>query len=141
MHVRTTTVLQGKTTCRYLSLVESYREDGRMRHRTVARLGEALALAASGQPDRIIAALSAFARRAWVDAESIDGAGAPVFDSVAAVRACVRRLGLDEHFASVGKRRRAGHLEDAVFVTVANRLCEPGPKRRTITEWLDCPWP
>jgi hypothetical protein len=50
VHVKTTTVRQGKTAYRYLSLVESYREDGRMRHRTVARLGEALALAASGQP-------------------------------------------------------------------------------------------
>jgi hypothetical protein len=70
VHVKTTTVRQVKRTYRYLSLVESWGEDGKMRHRTVARLGEASALAASGQLGRIIAALSAFARRPWVDAES-----------------------------------------------------------------------
>lgn len=47
VHVKTTTVRQVKRTYRYLSLVESWGEDGKMRQCTVARLGEDSTLAAS----------------------------------------------------------------------------------------------
>lgn len=54
MYVKVTTTRAGKKTYRYLSLVESYREGGRVRQRTVARLGEATAMAASGELANIV---------------------------------------------------------------------------------------
>jgi hypothetical protein len=47
----------------YLSLVEAVREDGRNTHRTLLRLGEVSELRSSGQIDRIIRALRAYAEQ------------------------------------------------------------------------------
>jgi hypothetical protein len=47
----------------YLSLVEAVREDGRNTHHTLLRLGEVSELRSSGQIDRIIRALRAYAEQ------------------------------------------------------------------------------
>ncbi|MGH9300061.1 MAG: IS1634 family transposase, partial [Acidimicrobiales bacterium] len=110
--------------------------NGKKTHKTLLRLGEVGELETSGQLDRIVAALSSYTDKHWVAAESLEGLGAPSFGAVAAVEAYFCRLGLSEHFSSIGRTRRSKNLADTVFVMVANRLCEPGSKRRTIFEWL-----
>src|ERR1039458_9913471 len=120
----------------YLSLVEAVREDGRNTHRTLLRLGEVSELRSSGQIDRIIRALRAYAEGTWFEAGELSGEGAPSFGATAAVWAYVCRLGLDEHFSSIGDGRRSRVASDTVFSMVANRLTDPASKRRTITEWL-----
>ena len=55
---------------------------------------------------------------------------------MAAVWSYFRRLGLEEHFSSLGDGRRSQVLSDTVFAMVANRLTDPFSKRRTIKEWL-----
>src|ERR1035438_1229643 len=120
----------------YLSLVEAVREDGRNTHRTLLRLGEVSELRSSGQIDRIIRALRAYAEGNWFESGELSGEGAPSFGATAAVWSYFCHLGLDEYFSSLGDGRRSRVLSDTVFAMVANRLTDPASKRRTITEWL-----
>jgi hypothetical protein len=118
----------------YLSLVEASRDGGKVGHRVLFRLGEAGALRATGELDRIIAALFAHAESRWLPVDQLAADTAPALGSVAAVDAVWRRLGLDRWFAAVGAERRADALADAVLAMVANRLIDPCSKRR-LPEW------
>ncbi len=133
MYVKTTRVRRGNRTYEYLSLVEAVREDGKPRHRTLLRLGEATALRNSGELDRIVTALGRFldepagGRTADVGELEMAADAAPAMGAVAVVWALWCRLGLDEFFGMDASG-------DAVFAMVANRLIAPGAKRR-IPEW------
>jgi Transposase DDE domain len=134
--VKTTRVRRGNKSYEYLSLVEAHREGGKVGHRLLFRLGEAAALRASGELDRIIGALSAHAAGRWLPADRVAAESAPALGSVAAVEVVWRRLGLDRWFASRGERRGAEVLADASFAMVANRLIDPCSKRR-LPEWVE----
>ena len=136
MFVKKTVRRRGDKAYEYLSLVEAVREDGRNTHRTLLRLGEVSELRASGQLDRIIKALRTYTEGSWFEADELSGEGGPSLGGVAACYTYFRRLGLETHFDAVGRTRRSASLSDAVFVMLANRLVDPGSKRRTITEWL-----
>jgi transposase len=134
MFVKTTTRKRGDTTYTYLSLVESVRTGGQLRHNTLFRLGEVSELRDSGQLDRIIAALRHHVHGdALVRASELSLNEAPGFGAMAAVREYFSRLSLAEFFS---EHSRSAHLADAVYVMVANRLLRPWSKRRTILEWL-----
>lgn len=135
MHVKVSTVRTGKKTYRYLSLAESYRdESGRPRSRIVARLGEVSEMRSSGELERIVDALSVQLGRGG--SSKLTAEAAPSFGAMAACDAYFSALSLDALFDSLGARRRAVALADAVFAMVANRLCDPGSKRRCVTDWL-----
>ena len=136
MFVKRTVRRRGDKTYEYLSLVEAVRVGSRSTHRTLLRLGEVTELRESGQLDRIVKALSAYAIGDYVEAGELSGLGAPSLGAVSAAWSYYRRLGLEEHFSSLGDGRRSGRLSDTVFSMLANRLIEPASKRRTITEWL-----
>jgi transposase len=136
VHVKRTTRRRGEKEYTYLSLVESVRVNGKKTHQTLLRLGEIGELERSGQLDRIVAALSSYTTKHFVAAEVLEGEGAPSFGATAAISAYFDRLGLREHFSAIGDRRRSKNLADTIFVMVANRLCDPSSKRRTIHEWL-----
>jgi len=135
VYVKTTKVRRGNRSYEYLSLVEAVREGSRVRHDVVARLGEASALRASGELDRIVAALAAHGGRGLVDESALEVEDARAVGAVAAVWAYWRRLGLDAHFAALSARHEAP-IADAVFAMVANRLCAPRSKR-ALPEWVD----
>ena len=138
MYVKTSTVRRGDRTYRYLSLVEAYREDGKVRHELVCRLGEAGELRSSGQLDRIISALRRHAEGTWLEAGELSAtADAPSFGNVTAVSAYFSRFSFDEHFAHLGDGRGPRGLADTVFVMVANRLIDPRSKRGTVIDWMD----
>jgi hypothetical protein len=137
VHVKRTVRRRGDREYTYLSLVESVRVNGKKTHQTLLRLGEVGELERTGQLDRIVAALSSHTERHWIAAEDVEGEGAPSFGAVAAIASYFDRLGLAEHFSAVGDERHSKNLADTVFVMVANRLCDPGSKRRTILEWLN----
>lgn len=120
----------------YLSLVESVRVDGKKTHQTLLRLGEVGELERTGQLNRIVAALSSYTEKYLVSAGDLEAEGAPAFGAVASIASYFDRFGLREHFAAIGEARGSKNLADTVLVMLANRLCEPGSKRRTITEWL-----
>ena len=120
----------------YLSLVEAVRDGDRTGHRVLFRLGEASVLRASGELDRIVAALSAHAEGHRLAIEDLAAEAAPSVGAVAAVWSQWQRLGLDGWFARVGDERGAEVLEHAVFAMVANRLVAPCSKRR-LPEWTE----
>jgi Transposase DDE domain len=134
--VKTTRVRRGNKSYEYVSLVEAARDGGKVGHRILFRLGEASALRASGELDRIVAALSAHAAGSWLPADRLAAESALALGSVAAVEAVWRRVGLDAWFASVGAERGAERLADAVLAMVANRLVDPCSKRR-LPEWVE----
>src|SRR5271165_781882 len=135
VYVKVSTVRSGKKTYRYLTLAESFRnEDGQPRSRIVARLGEVSEMTSSGELERIVEALSAQLGRAGPG--QLTAESAPSYGAMAATDALFSRLGLDELFDRVGERRRSAGLADAVFAMVANRLMDPGSKRRCVTDWL-----
>ena len=137
MYVKITVKRRGEHEYRYLSLVEAVREGRRVTQRTLLRLGEVSELRDSGQLDRIIEALSHHANDTWCPASSITAApDAPAVGGMEAAYAYFCRLGLNDHFARIGKKRGAGSLADTVFSMVANRLIAPASKRRAITDWL-----
>lgn len=133
MFVKTTRVRRGNTTYEYLSLAEAYRnEEGKTRHRTLLRLGEASGLRDSGELDRVIAALkrhTAAGEQAddTVRVGELEAEAAPGLGAVAAVAAWWNRLGLGEHFGD------DDHAQ-AIFAMVANRLVSLTSKRR-VPEW------
>jgi Transposase DDE domain len=134
VHVKVTTVRGDKRTYRYLSLVESRRVDGKVRHEVVARLGEADELTRSGELGRLVDALGA---HLGADAaKELSADSAPSIGAVAAAHSYFCRLGLDIFFDAVGPRRRSRHLADTVFAMLANRLGDPVSKRRAIVDWL-----
>lgn len=128
MYVKTTTVRRGKKTYEYLSLVEAVRQGGKVRHEVICRLGEASALAATGELERIVAALARHAERDWAAVEELSASEAPAIGAIAAVGAYWDRLGLGTHFGE-------GPSSHAVFAMVANRLCDPCSKRKVV-EWV-----
>ena len=136
MFVKRTVRRRGETVYEYLTLVEAVRLEGKNTHRTLFRLGEVSELRESGQLDRIIRALSSYAKGTYVEAGELEGVSSPSFGAVAAIWSYFSRLGLDDHFASLGDGRRSHVLSDTVFAMVANRLTDPSSKRRTIVEWL-----
>lgn len=60
----------------------------------------------------------------------LSGEGGPSLGGVAACRAYYRRLGLEAYFDAIGAGRKSSSLSDTVFVMLANRLLDPGSKRR-----------
>ena len=136
MFVKTTRVKRGNKRYEYLTLVEATRDGGKVGHRILFRLGEANALRASGELDRIVAALSAHAEGRWLAVDQLAAESAPALGSVAAVAAVWHRLGLDRWFTALGAERGAEVLADAVFAMVANRLIDPCSKRR-LPEWVE----
>ncbi len=134
MFVKTTRVRRDNTVYEYLSLAEAYRnEEGKTRHRTLLRLGEASTLRDSGELDRVIAALKRHTAAGGAeegDSVPIDELGAesaPGLGAVETVAAGWNRLGLGEHFGG-------GDHAAAIFAMVANRLVSPSSKRR-VPEW------
>ncbi len=136
MHVKTTRRRRGDKTYEYLSLVESVRVEGRNTHRTLLWLGEVTSLGASGELERIIAALEGHLQRDQVALAAMSAEDTRVVGSVVGVAAVWARLGLVVWFAEVGAGRGAEVLSEAVFAMVANRLIDPCSKRRLI-EWVD----
>ena len=132
--MKTTRVRRGNRVYEYLSLVEAVRDGGRVRHDVVARLGEASALRATGELDRIVAALATHSERGWCEESGVDVEQARSAGAVAAAWAYWRRLGLDRHFATMAGGHEAP-IADAVFAMVANRLCAPRSKR-ALPEWV-----
>ena len=122
---------------RYLYLVESVREGGRVRQRTIRALGRKDALHASGELDRLIASLARHSERAMV-----------LSDMEAGRLACTRiggpllfgrlweRLGLGAVVNELVEGRGFEFaLERAVFVSVLHRLFVSGSDR-SCEKWM-----
>jgi transposase len=110
----------------YVRLVESYREDGRVKQRVVANLGRKDLLAPH------LDALVRLLRPGSPAVAEIAPQEASCWGPVLATRQLWRALGLDQ----VLERCGGPGLADRALVLVANRLCRPGSEHR-LAPWLE----
>lgn len=119
---------------RYLQIVESYREGGKVRQRVLATLGRLDVLKQSGQLERLIASGARHCERLAVLSAHDAGKTEPV---------CVRSIGPDLVFGRLWTqmglpeilapmlegRRFAFDVERSIYLTVLHRLVAPGSDR------------
>ncbi|MBI3616722.1 MAG: IS1634 family transposase [Candidatus Omnitrophica bacterium] len=123
-----------KTSSRsYLQIVESYREKGRVRQRVIGTIGRLEELTARGQVDQLLRSLAKYSERAIL---LLSGASDPeaqvkkvgpdlIFGRLWA------RVGIGGHIRELVKDRRYQfEVERTIFVTVLNRLMNPGSDRQ-----------
>lgn len=117
----------------YLQIVESYREKGRVRQRVIGTIGRLEELTARGQVDQLLRSLAKYSERAIL---LLSGASDP--------QAEVKKIGPDLIFARLWERigiaedirgliedrRYRFEMERTIFVTVLNRLMNPGSDRQ-----------
>jgi len=123
-----------KTSSRaYLQIVESYRDEGRVRQRVIGTIGRMEELAAKGQVDQLLRSLAKYSERAIL---LLNGADDPDAE-IKKIGPCLvfgrlwEQVGIGEHIRDLLKGRRYRFdLERAIFVTVLHRLMNPGSDRQ-----------
>ena len=115
----------------YLQIVESFREQGKVRQRLIATLGRRDELVATGALDDLIRSLTKFSERLRV-VEHVRQDGLQAHTARAWGPALVfgrlwAQQGVPEILARLGQGRRFGfNLERACFALALQRLCAPG---------------
>ena len=121
----------------YVRIVESYREHGRVKQRTIADLGRKDVLASVlPQLERV---LRGEARPVPLDASSADAVevlDASTWGPVLVVRALFEQLGLWSIFDDLLGQRDGEPIADRVFVLLANRLIRP-MSEHGLARWLE----
>ena len=125
---------------RYVQLVESFREDGRVKQRTLASLGRLERIAP--EVESIVAGLrrlvSGQEKAEAIDPALIEFAPSRTLGDVWTLDTLWRSFGLarlDDVFRRQGSRRRTA-VEAMLRVMVFNRLCDPASKLG-ILSWLE----
>jgi len=130
----------------YLQIVESFREQGKVRQRLIATLGRRDELVATGALDDLIRSLTKFSAQVRV-VERVRHDGLQAHTARAWGPALVfgrlwEQQGLPEIFARLAHGRRFGFdLERAGFALALQRLCAPGSDLQGVG-WLrtvECP--
>jgi hypothetical protein len=130
----------------YLQIVESFRDQGKVRQRLIATLGRRDALVATGALDDLIRSLTKFSEQLRV-VEHVRQDGLQAHTARAWGPALVfgrlwEQQGLPEILARLAQGRRFGFdLERAAFLLALQRLCAPGSDRQG-AGWLrtiECP--
>lgn len=117
----------------YLQIVESYREDGRVRQRVIGTIGRLEELAARGQVDQLLRSLAKYSERAMLLVSGVSDPQAQVKKVGPGLifGRLWERAGIAEHIRELVKGRRYRfEVERAIFVTVLNRLMNPGSDRQ-----------
>jgi transposase len=117
----------------YLYLCRNYMSNGKERQELVAKLGRMDLLQGSGALDRLLASLSRYSERCWVD---VEGEGrlsqGRAYGTALVLRRLWENLGLDKQLAQLqGNTEVRFSLEEAAFAMVLHRIVDPGSKRRT----------
>jgi hypothetical protein len=118
----------------YVRVVEAYRQDGKVKQRTIADLGRKDLLTAilpqlqrllSGQP-RVVG-----------EPEDVEVLEASTWGPVLVVRALFEQLGLWEILDDLlGQAKTGASFADRAFVLLANRLCRP-TSEHGLARWLE----
>jgi transposase len=136
MYVRTIRVPSSNgSTNEYLRVVEAYREDGKVKQRTVADLGRKdLLLAVLPQLERVLKGIPKLDHEPDDDFDILD---ASTWGPVLAVRALFDELGLWNILDQFGDLDRDKvPFADRAFVLVANRLVRPSSEH-ALARWLE----
>jgi len=132
----TKTTDRNGNTYEYIRLVESYRENGKNKQRTVCSLGRRDLLMV--HLDRLIQLLSEPEQKRWVRSEDVEPVQAWDWGPMLAVQTLWQELGLQKILDRMGGRSKKDGvaLSDRVLVLVANRLCAPSSEHG-LAGWLD----
>jgi transposase len=136
MYLRTVKVPSSNGTVNeYVRVVESYRQDGKVKQRTIADLGRRdLLTALLPQLQRLLAGE---VRPAGETAGDIDVLEAATWGPVLVVRALFEQLGLWSLFDELlGKASNGPSFTDRAFVLIANRLIRPSSEHG-LARWLE----
>jgi len=136
MYLRTVKVPSSNGTVNeYLRVVESYRQDGKVKQRTIADLGRRDTLAALlPQLQRL---LGSEVRPTGETASDIEVLEASTWGPVLVVRALVEQLGLWQLFDELlGEAKKGPSFTDRAFVLIANRLIRPSSEHG-LARWLE----
>src|SRR5262245_33043632 len=136
MYLRTVKVPSSKGTVNeYVRVVEAYRQDGKVKQRTIADLGRKDVLTAllpqlprllQGQP-----------RLVGEPVGDLDVLEAATWGPVLVVRALFDQLGLWQLFDELlGKAKKGASFSDRAFVLLANRLIQPSSEHG-LARWLE----
>lgn len=132
-----------KTSSRaYLQIVESYREQGRVRQRVIGTVGRMEELTARGQNDQLLRSLAKYSERAIL---LLAGANDPEAEVKKVGPGLVfgrlwNRIGIGEHIREMlNGRRYRFEVERAIFVTALHRLMNPGSDRQA-NRWHQSYW-
>ncbi len=115
-------------------LVESYRVEGHVKQKVVARLGRLDDLLASGELDRMLSSLGQYSQKYTVLGEQAKGTAVTVRARTIGPALVFERLwkdlGIDQVLTEMAGERRFGfELERATFLTVLHRLFASGSDR------------
>jgi|Deesub1362A_J573_1020465.scaffolds.fasta_scaffold14089_1 transposase len=121
----------------YLLIVESVRENGKVRQKTVANLGR-LEEFQEQKLDRLIEGLAKFSKKRWIQAQAADFL-------VQSAREWGTELIFGHLWTKLGLARLLKHLlnqtesnsrlDEAVYAMVLNRICDPLSKR-AVHRWV-----
>jgi transposase len=137
MYVRTLKVTSSNGTVNeYVRVVESYRQDGKVKQRVIADLGRRDVLTALlPQLERLLRGQPRLAGAAADDA--IDVLEAATWGPVLVVRALFDQLGLWQLFDDLlGKAKKGPPFAERAFVLLANRLIRPSSEHG-LARWLE----
>ena len=125
----------------YLMIMESVWEDGRTRQRVLLNLGRLDALQATGQLDRITAALSRYCTKLkLIDlTKEISVSGTYVFGSIDVLKKLVERTAIQGILEDLVDAHPAVAfpLVEAAFSMIASRFVRPCSKLKLKEHWLD----
>jgi hypothetical protein len=128
-----------KTSSRhYLQIVESYRDQGRVRQRVIGTIGRVEELSARGQVDQLLRSLAKYSQRAILLLAGVSDPQAKVKKVGPGLifGRLWERIGIGEHICKLLQDRRYRfEVERAVFATVLHRLMNPGSDRQA-ERWL-----
>jgi transposase len=136
MYLRTVKVPSSNGTVNvYVRVVEAYRQDGKVKQRTIADLGRKDVLAALlPQLQRL---LQGQPRLVGEPASDLDVLEAATWGPVLVVRALFDQLGLWQLFDELlGKAKKGASFTDRAFVLLANRLLQPRSEHG-LARWLE----
>jgi hypothetical protein len=127
---------------KYLQIVQTYREGGRVRQKIVANLGRLDELIASGTLEKISEALSRYVEKKELlcKAEELMATSALSFGPVPIFSALWEKLGLPEAIESATQRETATYdPSPVIFRMVLGRLLDPSSKLST-HRWAETIW-
>ncbi|MBE3582311.1 MAG: IS1634 family transposase [Thermoanaerobacteraceae bacterium] len=123
----------------YLQLVETARENGRVRQRVVANLGRLDELQQNGQLERLVEGLNRYTRLALVKKQAAELRTGPdrEWGPALVFKALWENLGLGPIIRTMHQETELTFdVDAALFAMVLNRLCDPFSKLG-VSKWID----
>jgi len=127
---------------KYFQIVQTYRENGRVRQKIIANLGRLDELIASGTLEKLSDALSRYVgkKELLCKAEDLMATSALSFGPVPIFTSLWKKLGLPEAIDSATKRKTATYdPAPVIFRMVLGRLLDPSSKLST-HRWAETIW-